>query len=214
MYFLSIRKRNLTMIIAFGLTIVLMLVPTACAMNVSVASDRISDEFIMNALTGDIVKYVSRGDIDYISFADIINVRICLSEGTMLVTLHVLGEIPSSFTEDVTFAFGIIAGPSEDSFMDGFAPTEYPWFTVQVTYRLVPTPRWESWFYVAMTPDDADIYFDMSFTIKNRHISISVPTSMLPMTNFCWRGLTSYQNTTLRDNFYMLNDLTNIICSF
>lgn len=210
-HFLSIQKRNLMMITAFGLTIVLMLAPTAYAMTVSVASDRIGDEFIMNAFTGDIIKYVDLGDIDYISFADLINVRICLSEETMFATLHVLGKIPSNSTEDVNFAFGIIAGPSEDSFGEGFAPTEYPWFLVQVLYTTEPT-MWRSWLYIAITPDDADLHHDMPFTIKNKQISISVPTSLLPMTTFGWRGLTSYQNTTLRDNSLTLNDLTNVNC--
>ena len=197
---------------AFGLAMVLMLQPTTYAVSGSVVVDHIGDEFLMNAFTGDIIKYVDRSDIDYISFVDLINVRICISKEPMLITLQVLGNIPSSSTEDINFAFGIIAGPSEDSFKGGLAPTEYPWFLVQVGYTTEPSPMWRSWLYIAMTPDDAYIYFDMPFNLKMKHITISVSASLLPMTTFYWRGLTSYQNTTLRDSFSTVNDLTNISC--
>lgn len=205
----GIQNRGLTVMIAFGLAVILMLMPTAYALNVSVASDRVGDEFVMNALTGEVVKHVGRSDVDYVSFADLINVRIKLSEETMRVALQVLGEIPSSSAEDVYFGFGVIVGPSEDSFVNGFAPTEYPWFVVQVTFRVVQTPIWESWMYVAMTPDDAVLHFDIPFTISNRQVAISVPASLLPMTTFGWRGLTSFQSSTLGD-FLTLNDFTNV----
>ena len=209
LYLAGIQNRGLTVIIAFGLAVILMLVPTAYAMDVSVASDRVGDGFIMNALTGEVVKYVARGDVDYVSFVDLVNVRIRLSEETMRVALQVLGEIPSGSAEDVYFGFGLVGGPSEDSFTGGLTPTEYPWFVVQVTYRVVPTPRWESWMYVAMTPNDAILHFDIPFTIGNRQVAVSVPASLLPMTAFGWRGLTSFQNTTSGD-FLTLTDLTDV----
>lgn len=198
--------------LALWLTTVLMLTPTTYALSVSVVSDHIGDEFIMDIFTGNIVKYVDRRDTDHIPFVDLINVRIRLTEESLLVTLHVWGKIPTDSTEDVNFGFGIMAAPSEDSFKEPFAPAEYPWFAVVVGYLPEPAPGWVSWLYVAMRPDDAYGYFDIPFNIKMKQAAISVSTSLLPMTTFCWRGFTTYQNTTLRDNHKALHDFTNINC--
>lgn len=212
LYSPSIGKNNLTLLFALGLTTVLMLVPTTYALNVSVISDRIGDEFIWGIFASDIVRYIDRLDGDYVSFVDLLNVRIRLTEESMLVTLHVSGEIPTDPSEDVDFAFGILASSSKESFGQIFDPVEYPWFVVVLLYESEPVPLgWKSWLIVNMAPHDASVY-DIPFNMKKRHIDISVPTFLLPMTSFYWQGFTYYENTKFRDNDQILNDITNVSC--
>lgn len=212
MYSLGIKKRDLKLVFALGLAIVLTLVQSTQALSVSVVSDRVGDEFIWGISAGDILRYVDRRDGDYVCFVDIINVRIRLTKEFMLVTFHVLGEIPTEHAEGVDLDFGILASSTKDSFGRVFDPVEYPWFVVAVLYESVPVPIvWESWLFVVLSPDERS-HYDLSFDMKKRNVDISVPTLLLPMTSFYWQGFTYYKNTKLRDNGQILHDQTDINC--
>lgn len=203
----------------FGLGLSILIImsqPVAYAKPVSVVADRVGDEILMHARTGEVVTSVRKGDPWYISFIDVINVRMRTSKDSLLMTWHVIGEIQASPDEDwareesLNFAYFIWMSSTQEDFLNFPNPEAFPWVVVVMgyTYQISHTDWW-SYVIIATSPSEGQEY-TLDFTIRKRSLDASIPLSILPFTEFYWIGGTTYQNRTLIDDTKSLHDLTDI----
>lgn len=205
------------LLFGLGLSIlIIMSQPVAYAKPVSVVADRVGDEILMHARTGEVVTSVRRGDPWYISFIDVINVRMRTSKDSLLMTWHVIGEIQASPDEDwareesLNFAYFIWMSSTQEDFLNFPNPEAFPWVVVVMgyTYQISHTDWW-SYVIIATSPSEGQEY-TLDFTIRKRSLDASIPLSILPFTEFYWIGGTTYQNRTLINDAKSIHDLTSI----
>lgn len=190
--------------------------PVAYAKPVSVGTDRVGDELIMHARTGEVIASVARGDPWYISYIDVLNVRMRISKDSLLMTWHVLGEILATPDEEwareesLNFAYFIWMSSTKEDFHNFPNPEDFPRVVVVMgyTYQISHTNWWSN-VIVATSPNEWQEYA-LDFTIRKRSLDATVPLSILPFTEFYWIGGTTYQNRTLIDDTKSLHDLTDI----
>ena len=197
--------------------LIVMSQPIAYAKPVSVVADRVGDEFTveLDPFTFKTVMSVGRRDPWYISFIDVINVRMRTSKDSLLMTWHVLGEILTSPDEDwareesLNFAYFIWMSSTEEGLLRFPHPEDFPWVVVIMgyTYTISHTDWW-SYVLVATSPSEWEEY-SLNFTIRKRSLDASIPLSILPFTEFYWMGGTTYQNRILTENLQSLHDLTS-----
>lgn len=194
----------------------MMLQPVAYAETVSVIADRIGDEIIVDIFTAEVILSVGRRDSWYRSFIDVINVRMRTSKDSLLMTWHVLGEILASpdveraREESLNFAYFIWMSSTEEGLLRFPFPEDFPWVVVIIGYTTaISLTEWWSYVIVATSPSEWQEY-SLDFTIRKRSLDASIPLSILPFTEFYWRGGTTYQNRTLIDDAKSLHDLASI----
>lgn len=167
---------NLTFVL--GLSILVMSQPLAYAGTVDVVTDRLADEFIWDILAGEIIMQVGRRDPQYISFSDLLNVRIRTTKDSLLMTWHVFGEVPIVPEDEfINFAYFLWMSQNEEGLLNFPYPGDYPFVAAIINYNYQIRPiYWLSEVIVLTSPTEGQRY-SLNYTIKNRSLDASIPLS-------------------------------------